>query len=128
MKGGLLDEGFVIRPSLFGNGVITIRGHADPKRVVDEFIAGGLKNKLLTRNAKDGKDAYLSKGGKKIVLSDPNLGRYVREILPPGAKECRASDADARFGVSRTDEEANSAALLARQSTRMSTRLRSRDQ
>ena len=40
----------------------------------------------------------------QIALSDPDLEPHVREILPPGARDCRPSASDVRFGISRSGE------------------------
>jgi hypothetical protein len=70
----------VVQASLFGNAVVTIRGHADPTRVVQQFIAAALAKKILTRREEEGKALYYLSTGR-IDLDDPRSMATVVDIL-----------------------------------------------
>jgi ABC-type nitrate/sulfonate/bicarbonate transport system substrate-binding protein len=71
----------VEQASLFGNALVTIRGHADPTRVVQQFVDAAEKKKVLTKKEEGGKTAYYLRDGKKIDLDDPKSMHTVVEIL-----------------------------------------------
>jgi NMT1/THI5 like len=52
--------------SLFGNAVIAVRGHADPSKMLGEFLTGAEQKKVLTRKGDD----YLLADGTKLDLND----------------------------------------------------------
>jgi outer membrane protein OmpA-like peptidoglycan-associated protein len=74
----------VEQASLFGNAVVTIRGHADPTNVLRFFIRDGEKSKALTRKQEGEKDTYYLADGKKIDLDDPKNMKAVIDLIKKG--------------------------------------------
>ena len=70
--------------SLFGNAVITIRGHADTTKVLKEFVEDGLLKKTLTRKGERGNYTYYLKGGKQLDLDDPKNMKIVAALIKKG--------------------------------------------
>jgi ABC-type nitrate/sulfonate/bicarbonate transport system substrate-binding protein/outer membrane protein OmpA-like peptidoglycan-associated protein len=75
----------VEQASLFGNAVVTIRGHADPTNVLRYFIADGVKNKALTRKQEGEKETYYLAGDRKIDLDDPKNMKAVIDLVKKGS-------------------------------------------
>ncbi len=67
--------------SLFGNAIVTIRGHADPTRVVEHFIDAGIEKKLLTRTGKPDQFTFTLTDGTAIDLDDPRSMKTVVKII-----------------------------------------------
>jgi outer membrane protein OmpA-like peptidoglycan-associated protein len=63
--------------SLFGNAVITVRGHADPSLLLDEFEKAGLAKGILKRDGK----AFTLKDGTKISLEDAKNMTRIAEVI-----------------------------------------------
>ncbi len=71
----------VEQASLFGNAVVTIRGHVDPTKVLGEFVQTGLVKGTLTRKGTTGNYTYYLKDGTMIDLDDPKSMKIVAEII-----------------------------------------------
>ena len=63
--------------SLFGNAVVTVRGHADPRRCLEEFEKAAVFKEILTRDGK----GYKLKDGSKIDLDNPKDMKRVVALI-----------------------------------------------
>jgi len=66
--------------SLFGNAVITIRGHVDTTKFLGEFVKAGMLNKEVTRKGEQPNYTYFYKG-KKIDLNSARTMKVVAGIV-----------------------------------------------
>jgi hypothetical protein len=69
---------------LFGGCAVAIRGHADPTKVLREFVECGLADGSLTREGKPGRYRYYLAGGRRIDLDDPRSMRAVADLVKKG--------------------------------------------
>lgn len=68
--------------SLFGNAAVTIRGHADPNKLVREFLQSGQAKGLLKVEKKgDGNVEVTLKDGKKLDVNDPKSMKTIADMV-----------------------------------------------
>ena len=83
--------------SLFGNAVVTVRGHVDPSLILDEFEKSALAKGILSRDGK----VYKLKDGSKIDLDNPKDMKRVVEII---RKEYAGTGRDPKAILTALDE------------------------
>jgi ABC-type nitrate/sulfonate/bicarbonate transport system substrate-binding protein len=66
--------------SLFGNAVVTIRGHADPTKCLREFVTDGIAKRVLERKGTAGNYTYFLKG-KQLNLDDRKTMSMVADLI-----------------------------------------------
>src|SRR5207244_331848 len=67
--------------SLFGNSVISIRGHADPAKVIADFLKVGMVRDQIRREGEPGAYAYYFKDGKKLDFADLKTLRLIADLI-----------------------------------------------
>jgi outer membrane protein OmpA-like peptidoglycan-associated protein len=67
--------------SLFGNAVVTIRGHTDPNKLVREFLKAGVEARLLRREGTGNASEFFTKDGKKLDFTDAKVMKTVVDMV-----------------------------------------------
>src|SRR5262249_24394654 len=68
--------------ALFGNAAVTIRGHADPNKLVREFLqTGQAKGLLKVEKKRDGNVDVTLKDGKKLDINDPKSMKAIADMV-----------------------------------------------
>lgn len=63
----------------FGNAVIAVRGHADPSKVLYEFVQAGMSKGILKREGTKGNYSYSLNGKALNVAATPELLKMIAE-------------------------------------------------
>jgi ABC-type nitrate/sulfonate/bicarbonate transport system substrate-binding protein len=92
--------------STFGSAVVAVRGHADPTKVLVDFVRAGLEKKVLTRTGTQGNFKYFYKGKELSLASADELQAIINSGALDGAATNPRDTLQAALNLSRARAEA----------------------
>lgn len=92
--------------STFGSAVVAVRGHADPTKVLVDFVKAGLEKKVLTRTGTQGNFKYFYKGKELSLASAEELATIINSGALDGASTNPRDTLQAALNLSRARAEA----------------------
>lgn len=99
--------------STFGSAVVAVRGHADPTKVLVDFVKAGLEKKVLTRTGTPGNYKYFHKGKELSLASGEELATIINSGALDGASTNPRDTLQAALNLSRARAEAVRDAVIA---------------